>query len=68
MRFFRLCEKPDSIMCYLPLEMASSTAAALYYYSTNIDTVIANAYYIGKVLYPDEFRDIDPAEKADEII
>lgn len=37
------------------------------YYSTNIDTAIANAYYIGKVLYPDEFRDIDPAEKADEI-
>lgn len=37
------------------------------YYSTNIDTAIANAYYIGKVLYPQQFEDIDPVEKADEI-
>ena len=37
------------------------------YYSTNIDTAIANAYYIGKVLYPEQFEDIDPVEQADEI-
>ena len=37
------------------------------YYSTNIDTAIADAYFLGKVLYPDAFADIDPAEKADEI-
>jgi len=37
------------------------------YYTTNIDTAIANAYYIGKVLYPDHFADIDPVAKANEI-
>ncbi|MDO5846275.1 MAG: iron ABC transporter substrate-binding protein, partial [Methanocorpusculum sp.] len=24
-------------------------------------------YYIGKLLYPEQFADIDPAKKADEI-
>ncbi|WP_338823608.1 hypothetical protein MHOCP_18040 [Moorella humiferrea] len=37
------------------------------YYSTNIDTAIADAYYAGKVIYPERFKDIDPAQKADEI-
>jgi iron complex transport system substrate-binding protein len=37
------------------------------FYTTNIDTALANAYYIGKVIYPDEFEDINPEEKADEI-
>jgi iron complex transport system substrate-binding protein len=37
------------------------------YYNTNIDTAIADAYYLGKVLYPTAFADIDPAQKADEI-
>ncbi|KAJ51706.1 iron complex transport system substrate-binding protein [Clostridium tetanomorphum] len=37
------------------------------YYSTNIDTAIADAYYIGKVLYPEKFKDIEPEKKADEI-
>ncbi|MGI6554838.1 MAG: iron ABC transporter substrate-binding protein [Bacillota bacterium] len=37
------------------------------FYSTNIGTAIANAYYLGKVLYPEQFQDIDPEEKADEI-
>jgi len=36
-------------------------------YSTNIDTAIADAYYLGKVIFPDAFTDIDPAKKADEI-
>ncbi|MFZ2098645.1 MAG: iron ABC transporter substrate-binding protein [Anaerolineales bacterium] len=36
-------------------------------YSTNIDTAIADAYYLGKILYPEAFADIDPAKKADEI-
>jgi len=38
------------------------------FYSTNYETVFSNAYYIGKVLYPDRFADIDPAEKAEEIM
>ncbi|MFL7793206.1 MAG: iron ABC transporter substrate-binding protein [Anaerolineae bacterium] len=37
------------------------------YYSTNIDTAIADAYYLGKILYPAAFADIDPLQKADEI-
>ena len=35
--------------------------------TTNIDTAIADAYFIGKTIYPDQFADIDPAVKADEI-
>jgi iron complex transport system substrate-binding protein len=37
------------------------------FYSTNYESVLANAYFIGKVLYPDRFEDIDPEAKADEI-
>ena len=37
------------------------------FYSTNYESVLANAYYVGKVLYPDRFKDIDPKTKADEI-
>ncbi|MBN2532100.1 MAG: iron ABC transporter substrate-binding protein [Spirochaetales bacterium] len=36
-------------------------------YSQNHGSTLANAYYIGKVLYPDRFTDIDPVKKADEI-
>ncbi len=34
---------------------------------TNLELAIANAYYAGKVIYPERFADIDPVEKADEI-
>ncbi len=37
------------------------------FYTTNIDTAIADAYHMGKVLYPEEFKDIEPESKADEI-
>lgn len=37
------------------------------WYTTNHGSVLANAYYIGKVLYPEQFKDIDPQKKADEI-
>ncbi len=37
------------------------------FYNTNIGTALADAYYIGKVLYPERFKDINPEEKADEI-
>lgn len=36
-------------------------------YATNHEIVIANAYYIGKILFKEQFRDIDPRKKADEI-
>ena len=37
------------------------------WYATNIGTALADAYAIGKVLYPQRFKDIDPEKKADEI-
>lgn len=37
------------------------------YYHTNIATAFADAYYIGKILYPDRFSDVDPIQKANEI-
>ncbi len=37
------------------------------FYTTNIGTAIADAYFIGKVIYPEKFRDVDAAKKADEI-
>lgn len=37
------------------------------WYSQNQGSIMADAYYIGTVLYPDQFSDIDPATKADEI-
>jgi iron complex transport system substrate-binding protein len=37
------------------------------WYSQNFGSVLADAWYVGKVLYPDQFADVDPAAKADEI-
>ncbi len=37
------------------------------WYTTNFGTLLANAYYIGTVLYPEAFHDIDPADMANEI-
>ncbi|BDQ36966.1 iron ABC transporter substrate-binding protein [Pseudodesulfovibrio nedwellii] len=36
-------------------------------YSKNYGSILANAFYIGKLLYPDRFTDVDPIKKADEI-
>jgi len=38
------------------------------FYSTNFENVLADAYFIGKTVYPEKFADIDPAAKADEIM
>lgn len=37
------------------------------WYSINYGSILANAYYIGTLLYPHRFSDIDPRHKADEI-
>jgi iron complex transport system substrate-binding protein len=37
------------------------------WYTGNFGSIIADAYYIGKILYPDSFKDIEPEKKADEI-
>ena len=36
------------------------------WYMTNVGTVIADAYAVGKILYPEVFVDVKPAEKAEE--
>ncbi|MDA3817948.1 MAG: iron ABC transporter substrate-binding protein [Prolixibacteraceae bacterium] len=36
-------------------------------YATNYELVLTNAWYIGKVLYPERFSDINIKEKTDEI-
>ena len=36
-------------------------------YASNLETALADAYYAATVLYPEEFADVDPAEKAGEI-
>lgn len=33
-----------------------------------MEVIFANAYFIGKVLFPEKFKDIDPHVKAREII
>ena len=37
------------------------------WYTTNYATVLANAWYIAKILYPERFHNIDPVKKANEI-
>jgi iron complex transport system substrate-binding protein len=37
------------------------------WYAQNFGSVLANAYFVAKLLYPYHFRDIDPEAKADEI-
>lgn len=36
-------------------------------YTVNIDTAFADAYYAGKIIFPQQFQDIDPIMKSDEI-
>lgn len=37
------------------------------WYTINFGTIICNAYYTGKILYPGKFSDIDIEEKSNEI-
>lgn len=37
------------------------------WYATNYCSIIANAFFVGKILYPKIFKDVDPKAKADEI-
>lgn len=37
------------------------------WYTTNFGTVLADAYYVGKVIYPQKFVGVDPESKANEI-
>ncbi len=37
------------------------------FYRTNLEILFANAYFMGKVLYPERFKDINTEKKAGEI-
>ncbi|SNR78097.1 iron complex transport system substrate-binding protein [Humidesulfovibrio mexicanus] len=37
------------------------------WYSQNFGSILADAYFVGKTLYPDQFKDVRPEAKADEI-
>ncbi|MDR2346097.1 MAG: ABC transporter substrate-binding protein [Planctomycetaceae bacterium] len=43
------------------------TLLADTFYFVNHDAVLVNAWFVGKILYPEQFKDIDPKKKADEI-
>jgi iron complex transport system substrate-binding protein len=36
-------------------------------YALNFDVALSDSYYVGTVLYPNQFSDINPQQKADEI-
>ena len=36
-------------------------------YAANLDTALADAYYAGTIIYPEQFKDVDPVKKAGEI-
>ncbi|HPL64809.1 MAG TPA: iron ABC transporter substrate-binding protein [Syntrophales bacterium] len=40
---------------------------AFNWYMTNIETVIVDAYAVGKMIYPENFKDVKMGQKADEI-
>lgn len=37
------------------------------WYTQNFGSILANAYFVGSLLSPDRFQDVDPLTKADEI-
>ncbi|MCS7130688.1 MAG: iron ABC transporter substrate-binding protein [Archaeoglobaceae archaeon] len=37
------------------------------FYNTNVEQALVNSYWVGKVLYPEKFKDVDVKEKANEI-
>lgn len=38
------------------------------FYRTNLEILFANAYFMGKVIYPERFRDIEPQKKGKRYI
>ncbi len=61
--------KTDPVYRYLTAVQHGRLYAVLPYnwYTQNFGSILANAYFIGKILYPEKFTDIDPAVRADEI-
>ena len=61
--------KSDSIYHGLTAVQEGNVYTVLPYnwYSNNYGSIIADAFFIGKILYPDRFADVDPHKKADEM-
>lgn len=43
------------------------TQVAYNWYTTNVETAVVDAYYAGKVIFPEAFEDIDIEELANEV-
>ena len=43
------------------------TQIAYNWYTTNVEVAIADAYYAGTIIYPEQFKDVTISEKANEI-
>ncbi len=43
------------------------TCIGYNWYHTNIEIALADTYYVASILYPEQFKDVDPVEKAKEI-
>lgn len=43
------------------------TLISYRFYATNIELALANCYQVGAMVYPDQFKDVDPTAKLDEI-
>ena len=61
--------KNDTVFSNLKSVMEGKIYGVLPYnwYTTNFGSVLANGYYVGKILYPEYYSDIDPEQKADSI-
>ena len=61
-------KKPEYYNALLAfLEQNVYTLLPFNWYATNVGTALADAYAIGKILYPEQFKDMDPENKAGEI-
>ncbi len=61
--------KNDAVFANLKSVREGNIYGVLPYnwYTTNFGSVLANGYYVGKILYPQYYSDIDPEKKADSI-
>ncbi|MCW4006591.1 MAG: ABC transporter substrate-binding protein [Candidatus Bathyarchaeota archaeon] len=59
----------SDVYCELDAIANGETYGVMGYnwYALNFDVVLSDAYYVGTVLYPNSFSDVNPATKADEI-
>ena len=61
--------KRDPVLCHLSAVKAGRVYGLLPYnwYAQNQGSLLANAWFMGSILHPGAFKDIDPAQTADEI-